>query len=118
MVDVKRRRVGVRGVKGFLHSPGRGLKQIFQKSCLKERLGVESAEIALALSIDDTLNMEAGAIHDAGNVVAEDREQETSVTVHARRTSVELFLVGLGERTVLPIIRMEQIKLSRSMGNT
>ena len=88
---MKRRRVTVGGLERFFHAPTCWLQQVFEKSCLEERLGAEGTEVPLPLPVNNALNAKASAVNDARCIVKEDRKQWASVAAEAQRPSAEPF---------------------------
>ena len=108
---MKRRRVTVGRLKRFFHAPKRWLQQVFEQSCLEERLGAEGAEVSLPLPINNTLNAPA--------IVKEDWKQQASIAGEARRPSAEPILAWLGKAAILATIGVKQVELSnRTVSDT
>ena len=110
---MKRRRVTVGGLERFFHAPTCWLQQVFEKSCLEERLGAEGTEVPLPLPVNNALNAPASAVNNACCIVKEDRKQQASVAAEARRPSAELIHAWLGKAAILATIGVKQVELSQ-----
>jgi hypothetical protein len=91
------------------------LEEVVNRTGLEEGLSVKGTDATLSLTINNSLDVEADAVDDAGGAVAKDRKQHTSTAAWAGRPSEKPLVAGPGEASILAMVGMEEVKKSMTM---